>query len=196
MLYVVIVYELLLLTCVSSGCYFSLFILGITTIFIQISDIHIHNSTSAGYANLKAFNTSTLQIIHPEYVIASGDLALGYFKPLQSASQKRQWQFYESLWKYQKSVPRTKWLDVPGNHDYTMNELSQDGKDVFNYTASSWKDMASIVPFGQSNGKTFCLLGVDFSYSPRFLSMKDVIHRCSLLAQSVWLCYLSEFELD
>lgn len=140
---------------------------GVSTTIIQISDIHIHNSTSAGLANLKAFNTSVLKTIRPEYVIASGDLALGYQYELQSASQKRQWLYYESLWKYQKTVPQKNWLDIPGNHDYTMKELSETEKDVVKYSASSWNKKFSVIPIHKSSEHNTCLLGVDFTYSPR-----------------------------
>lgn len=106
-------------------------------------------------------------VIRPDYVLVSGDLAMGYHKKLESASQEHQWLFYESLWKYQNYVPRERWIDIPGNHDFTMKELSQQGKDITDYTATSWNNRFLVIPYDKSS----CLLGVDFTYSPRTIQI-------------------------
>ena len=92
---------------------------------------------------------------------------MGYHRKLESASQKRQWLFYESLWKYQKFISRDHWIDIPGNHDFTMKELCGEGKDIVNYSATSWKRRFIVIPYTNSPTSCECLLGVDFTYSPR-----------------------------
>ena len=124
-------------------------------------------------------------MIHPEYVLVTGDLALGYSKKLQSASQTDQWQIYESMWKYQDIVKRENWIDIPGNHDFTTKELFEDSNDISHFTASKWNSRYTVIPIStdDSNQQQLCLVGIDFSYYPRkiFLIFTSDI-RFSLLA--------------
>ena len=102
-----------------------------------------------------------LEVIHPDAVIVSGDMALGYKWKLISRNQEHQWKLYDDLWKRQKVVPQSLWLDLPGNHDYSM-----DMNGISRHTSQGCSPRVRIHPVVK-NEETVCLLGIDFSYSPR-----------------------------
>ena len=102
-----------------------------------------------------------LEVIHPDAVIVSGDMALGYKWKLISRNQEYQWKLYDDLWRRQKVVPQSLWLALPGNHDYSvdMNGIDQHTSQG----CSSRVRIHSVV----KEEETLCLMGIDFSYSPR-----------------------------
>ena len=153
------------------------------TTIIQITDLHVRPKEVQDVLNLKAFNNTILPIVHPDYVVVTGDLVLGYRWKFVSASQKQQWELYESMWKHQKVVNKKDWLDIPGNHDYTMDELTyKENKmfDISRYSSSQWNDLFSIIPIEESNSQTLCLIGIDFSYHPR-ITLFFIVNRYAIL---------------
>lgn len=127
-----------------------------------------------------------MPVIDPDYVVVSGDLVLGYRWKFVSASQKQQWELYENMWKDQKVLDKKYWLDIPGNHDYSMDEISyKENKqfDISRYSTSQWNNMFSILPIRERDSPTLCLIGIDFSYHPRII-LFFIVNRYAILVTS------------
>ena len=150
---------------------------------LHLTDLHFLNKDSNGYHNLLFLNHTLLPAIQPDYVVVSGDLSLGYRFRFISSSQSDQWNLYRDIWSKQTIVPHSHWFDVPGNHDYTLHELSGDSWDITQYSS-----MGTQLPvFVRVVSKTsLCIAGIDSTYSPSGWILSRIIHRSALLVTVVW----------
>ena len=87
-------------------------------------------------------------------------MALGYKWKLISRNQEYQWKLYDDLWRRQKVVPQSLWLDLPGNHDYSV-----DMNGIDHHTSQGCSSRVRIHSVVKEE-ETLCLMGIDFSYSP------------------------------
>lgn len=99
-------------------------------------------------------------------MIVTGDVVMGYDTRFFSKSVQSQWDQYRTLWESQQTVSRENWLDVPGNHDYTMQTSADFIREQF---AQKHEDngVFSVIENDESR---VCLLGLDTSYLPRAAS--------------------------
>lgn len=136
---------------------------GSSIVVIQVTDLHVPDERSSGYKNIRLFNGTVLPIVRPDAVLVTGDMILGYRWKFISRDQPRQWELYDHVWKGQQVVSGERWLDLPGNHDFTM-----DGSKIAYHSSQGNASRVRLNSVTKGN-QTVCFLGIDFSYRPRLL---------------------------
>lgn len=128
---------------------------------VQITDLHVPSERFPGYKNICIFNNTVLNIVKPDVVMVTGDMTLGYRRKFISRDQQRQWELYDHVWKSQQVVPGHLWLDLPGNHDFTV-----DGSKIAYHSSQGNSSRVRFHELKKGN-QTVCLVGIDFTYRPR-----------------------------
>lgn len=88
---------------------------------------------------------------------------MGYETRFFSKSVQSQWNQYRTLWESQQTVSRENWLDVPGNHDYTMSTST----DFIKMQFAQKQEDNGVFSVIENDASRVCLLGLDTSYLPR-----------------------------
>lgn len=136
------------------------------SLLLHISDLHYKTTISPGYASLLFLNSTVFKSISLSGVIVSGDMTLGYNTRFLSSTRLDLWKSYYSIWSNQESELQRHWFDVPGNHDYAMNEGGKKGYNMNVFSARGSESPFYVIPFQRTAEGTFCLLGIDETYDP------------------------------
>mgnify|MGYP002645614962 FL=1 len=164
------------------------FSVGDSVTLVQISDLHTRDRHPEDGARLERFVATVLPQLRPHRVLVTGDVVMGYKTRFFSKSVEEQWKRYRQLWAAQSTVSREHWLDVPGNHDYTMKQLTDHGTDYDAYAAQSSEHGVSFT-LVETESSRLCLVGVDTSYTPRLITFLECDCRHAVLAQSLRLAF-------
>ena len=153
------------ITSANCGLFLSYFIID-PSLLLHISDLHYKTTNSPGYASLLFLNSTVLKSISLNGVIISGDMTLGYNTRFLSSTRLDLWKSYYAFWSNQESGLQRHWFDVPGNHDYAMNEGGKNGYNLNVFSARGSDSPFYVIPFQRTAEGTFCLLGIDETYDP------------------------------
>ncbi|XP_034827152.1 transmembrane protein 62-like [Maniola hyperantus] len=137
--------------------------------FLQISDIHISIFRDPGrISQFQQFCDSTVKIIKPHIVLATGDLTDAKAKDNLGSSQvKTEWVYYYNIIKESGVTEHTTWLDIRGNHDnFNIPTLNSQENYFRNFSVQGGTHSKSYVHIVEYNGLRVAFLGIDACPEP------------------------------
>jgi len=137
--------------------------------FVQVTDLHISKFQHLDIKDdLKEFYSTTLDIVKPSVVLASGDLTDAKDSDgVNSFQIKEEWRTYQRLLEENNVLNKTIYLDLRGNHD-SFNVYDYNDKLNFFKTHSGQgpHHKSSFLAKFKHKGRTYSFIAIDATLNP------------------------------